>query len=237
MAGRISFVQHGLVLALLLFGGGCGAREPDSPPAEPIISARDEVAQQWAAVQSGQRDAMNLAGVVISDADLEPLVAEGADDSEAASPGALREWYLGQSQLTEHGIATIAAHRSLEVLVLGETRLNDAGAAHLSHLPALRILNAPLAEISDRGLASLATIQSLELLRIGSPQLTDQGFAALAGHPNLRQLIVVDTPLTDDVVEHVRHITGLESLYLFNTRLSESALRELQSLVPHVHFN
>ena len=105
------------------------------------------------------------------------------------------------------GLADLVALEGLErlrVLRLGETKVTDAGLAHLKALEGLRQLGLRATEVTDAGLVHLKGLTQLQMLNLQGTKVTDAGLVHLKGLSNLRQLYLWDTKVTDEGVKKLR---------------------------------
>ncbi|MBE0545153.1 MAG: hypothetical protein IH623_27765, partial [Verrucomicrobia bacterium] len=76
----------------------------------------------------------------------------------------LESLYLDHTQISEAGLANLAALAQLDALRLDHTQVNDAGLQHLSKLPRLRYLSLQGTRITGRGLRHLSGSSTLKYL-------------------------------------------------------------------------
>jgi hypothetical protein len=136
-----------------------GAREPT-------------FAEQAAEVRSGDSDVIRLDDTLVRDADLAAL-----DDLH----NTLRRINLSRTEITDAGMARIAACNKLEQLRLSSLQVTDAGIAELSGLTDLRFLHLLDMPITDAGLDRLHGLKKLESLYLDRTKVSDEGLARLLG--------------------------------------------------------
>jgi hypothetical protein len=167
-------------------------------------------------------------GIAVGDADLARL----------PELDGLAELDLGSADargVTPAGLECIARVPSLERLVLGEMPLSDADLEKLASLSGLHRLNVTGTRLTDAGLARLVEMfPNLRELRIGAPQATAAGLSHLARLP-LDWLILVEMKITDKSAQHLAGMKSLQSLYLPECEISETARADLERAIPHVH--
>jgi hypothetical protein len=94
---------------------------------------------------------------------------------------------------------------------LARTQVTDAGLAHVAALKNLTRLHLENTKITDAGLDHLKGLANLEYLNLYGTQVTDAGIAKLAGLKNLKKLFVWQTKVTDDGAKKlVAAIAGLD---------------------------
>lgn len=117
-------------------------------------------------------------------------VADKFGDAELAKFAPLaphmEDLNLARTQVTDAGLAPLAAMQNLRRLRLEHTGITDAGLDHLSGLPRLEYLNLFDTKVSDAGLEKLAPVSSLRRLYVYQTQATKEGAEKLhAANPNL----------------------------------------------------
>ncbi len=124
---------------------------------------------------------------------IRPLTAEGP---WLAANARLQFAQFGDAELAE--LAPISA--ALHWLDLGETAVTDAGLAALGAMKNLRRLQLDRTALTDAGLTRLSGLTQLELLNLHTTQVTDIGLMALGGLPRLRTLYLWNTRMTPEAV-------------------------------------
>jgi uncharacterized membrane protein len=103
-------------------------------------------------------------------------------------------------QLKQFGDAQLVTLAALGPVIhwldLGETAVSDAGLAQLSTMSELRRLQLDRTAVTDAGLAALAPLARLESLNLFGTAVTDGGLVALEALPRLRRLHVWQTQVT-----------------------------------------
>ena len=87
---------------------------------------------------------------------------------------------IARTQVTDSGLANVAAMKNLTKLHLENTKITDAGLDHLKGLSNLEYLNLYGTGITDAGIAKLAGLKKLQKLFLWQTKATDKGVAALA---------------------------------------------------------
>lgn len=94
---------------------------------------------------------------------------------------------------------------------LARTQVTDAGLAHLAAMKNLTRVHLENTKITDAGLDHLKGLANLEYLNLYGTQVTDAGIAKLAGLKNLKKLFVWQTKVTEDGAKKlVAAIGGLD---------------------------
>jgi len=92
---------------------------------------------------------------------------------------------------------SLAALESLAPVIqrldLGETAVTDAGLAFLAPMENLRILKLDRTQITDAGLSALKSLETLSSLVLFSTGITDRGAEILSKLPNLKSVFLWDT--------------------------------------------
>lgn len=88
---------------------------------------------------------------------------------------------LARTQVTDAGLAKVAAFKNLKELRLDNTGITDAGLDHLKGLSNLEYLNVYGSKITDAGLQKLAGLANLKALYVWQTGVTKAGVAQLRG--------------------------------------------------------
>ena len=120
---------------------------------------------------------------------------DGLDDSALVHIGkvaTLRELELGDAAITSAGLKHLRGLRELTFLGLGWTKdVTDAGLADLAALPNLEVLILSGTKVTDAGLAQLANFPKLKEVRLAAlPQVTDAGLLKLKDCKALTTVVV-----------------------------------------------
>lgn len=86
---------------------------------------------------------------------------------------------LGNTQVTDAGLAAVAGFTNLSRLHLEKTKVTDAGLTHLSDLKYLSYLNLYGTAVSNAGLAHLETLNNLKSLYVWESNVTAAGADSL----------------------------------------------------------
>ncbi len=147
-----------------------GCRRSTAPPSESQSATEATLAEQAAAVRAGDRDVIRLDHTLVRDPDLAPL--DGMHDR-------LRRINLSHTEITDAGLARIAACKKLVQLRLSSPRVTDAGMADIGGLTDLRFLHLLDMPITDAGLDQLHGLKNLESLYLDQTQVSDAGLERL----------------------------------------------------------
>jgi hypothetical protein len=110
------------------------------------------------------------------------------------------EFHLRGRDLTDDGLANVAALKNVIALNLRDTQITSAGLVHLKGLTKLRRLHLERTKIGDEGIGNLVNLPDLEYLNLYATKITDKSLDQLAGLKNLKQLYVWQTEVTDEGV-------------------------------------
>ena len=114
--------------------------------------------------------------------------------AKAIEPEKLEHLSLGQTELTDEGLANFRAGVNLKYLNLSHTKITTTGLKALGggeypELPYLETLDLSGTALDDDCLAWIATLDQLKTLRLtGAKGVTDAGWAKLKQLPNLKTL-------------------------------------------------
>jgi serine/threonine protein kinase len=179
------------------------------------------------------------------------------DDILALLPGLeLTQLRLKHCQLTSDGLRKIVKFTpALETLDLGGTNLAQVDPSPLAELRHLQTVWIGRTGVGDDTAQALSKIESLEYVWIGETSVSNEGVRAIAALPHLQglgledtrvtveglkplestslhQLILDGLPITDDDVDHLARLSGLTSLKLSETGITNAGLKRLRNLLP-----
>jgi hypothetical protein len=122
----------------------------------------------------------------------------------------------------------------LKVLVLGDNLCSDAGLATLSsRISGLTRLGIGGERVTNAGLSHVAKLKRLQELTIYKARVTGAGLAVLLDLPNLTSLDLQNSAEVDDSgVEPLRKLTGLRTLGLGGTTVSDDGITVIRSALP-----
>ncbi|MGH7146083.1 MAG: leucine-rich repeat domain-containing protein [Planctomycetota bacterium] len=157
---------------------------------------------------------------------------EAADRPVPREVNDLKFLHLEAAQITDAGLAHLAAFTALERLSLHRTKVTAAGIAHLAPLTRLRLLSVDGPGIDDGACAAIARLAGLERLELYATAVTGPGLEALAALPNLARLDLSRAPLTATAVSALKRLTGLKFLNLRETPLTADQVAGLKAALP-----
>ncbi len=150
------------------------------------------------------------------------------DFSLASKP--IMEVNLLRAKVTDSDLRALAGQTHLQVLILGDTRISNAGVAHLQDLTNLQRLDLGTTDITDAGLMHLKGMNQLTRLELYRTTIGDAGLAHLSGLSELRVLGLEGTRVGDAGLAHLQGLTKLEALNLSGTKVSDAGLEHLNGL-------
>jgi Leucine-rich repeat (LRR) protein len=147
------------------------------------------------------------------------------------------------SQITDIGLASIAAMPELETLWLDNQGLQPAagitavGVARLKNLKNLRVLHLEGEEYTDAGVAFLKDLTELRELNLESNNITDATLVQLEGLSHLEELHLYGCEITDASLASLRKLTNLKILTLMSTRVSYTGFSTLKAALPSLRYS
>lgn len=176
------------------------------------------------------RNLPRLTSAAIEDA---PNVTD-AGLAHLAALGKLDHLYLNCPQITDAGLVHLRGLHMLGHVHLESDYITDAGLVHLKGLPKLWSITLKSNHITDAGLVHLEGLQ-LYSVWLASDCITDAGLLHLKAHTRLDSLRV-DGSVTDAGMEHLTGLTNLEQLR-FSGPPSDRPRRNLAAVVAEMtHF-
>jgi Leucine-rich repeat (LRR) protein len=155
-------------------------------------------------------------------------IAHLADNNVAPN---LTSLDLADTNLTDIGMAKIAAFRKLTRLSLFYCSISNSGLRHISNLVELQVLNLDSREISDAGLSHLRALTKLKSLDIFSGRISDAGCAHIASIKSLESLELCGGGIGDDGCTALATLDNLQSLNLSqNERITNRGAAVLAAL-------
>jgi hypothetical protein len=110
------------------------------------------------------------------------------------------EFHLGGRELTDDGLALVAALKNVVALNLKNTQITSAGLVHLKGLTKLRRLHLEKTAVDDDGLVHLAGLTNLEYLNLYGTKISNKSLSQITSLKKLRRLYVWQTDVTDEGV-------------------------------------
>lgn len=152
-------------------------------------------------------------------------------------PGETESWgvefHLRGRDLTDDGLASLAALKKVVALNLRDTKVTSAGMTHIKGLTSLKRLHLERTQIDDMGIPSLLGLSQLEYLNLYGTKITDKSLDRLAGLKSLKQLYVWQTKVTDEGVEkfkkarpNVKIVKGVDLSKIIIVKKTEPATNE-----------
>lgn len=125
---------------------------------------------------------------------------------------------------------------SLKHLRIRSSAIDDDGLKHIvESFPNLLILNLPVTSLTSISNEVLLQLPQLNSLRIGGENI-DRGFLEqLRSLPKLQHLHLIGPRLSDDDLLMIAELMSLNSFYLDDCELSDSAWEKFFSLRPRMH--
>lgn len=159
-------------------------------------------------------------------------------DQLAFLPGLKRLRVLslhGCDQVDNNAAEIISRCAGLKTLYLGQTSVTDAGVACLSRLPYLEELDLNYNErLTGSGLESFRGHPNLRKLSLESTGLTDVTLAVVVSLPALQELWLRGCQqLTDGSVDTLAKCRKLTKLIIYQTSLSERGIAALKQRLPN----
>ena len=105
--------------------------------------------------------------------------------------------------------------QQLSLLDLGNTDVTDEGLAQIGKFPNLRRLHPKNTLVSDAGLQQMAGLSNLEYLNLYGTGVTDSGLQELKSLNNLRKLFVWQTNVTEKGAKQLREILSDIDIYIY----------------------
>src|SRR5690606_20890248 len=122
-------------------------------------------------------------------------------------------------EVTDEGVAQLAALSKLDTLLLCSTAITDDSLAVVSQLPNLQRLYLDNTDITDVGLAHLARCRTLKELSLRATKITSAGVAHLKSLVALEALFLDDTAVDDAALASLAKLPAVQTLSLRNTRV------------------
>ena len=131
------------------------------------------------------------------------------------------------------GLTALTGLRGLRVLILGDNLCSDTGLATLSGLSGLTQLGIGGERVTDAGLNHIAKLKGLQELTVYKSRVTGAGLSVLLDLPKLTSLDLQDSAgVGDSGVEPLRRLTGLRTLGLVCTTVSDAGMTVFRQALP-----
>ena len=148
--------------------------------------------------------------------------------------GTIDEFDFLEKGIQDDDLIEVAAHPKVRILKLGQTAITDAGLAHISGMSELVMLGLRRTRITDAGLVHVEKLHKLRSLLVAETAVTDAGLVHVAGLENLQELGLSYTAVTDAGLRHLHALPALALLHLRGCDISEQAVAELREIYPEI---
>jgi uncharacterized membrane protein/mono/diheme cytochrome c family protein len=91
--------------------------------------------------------------------------------------------------------------------------------------------------ISDEGMKSIGQLAVLRRLSLQNTSITDQGVATLASLANLQYLNLAGSKISDKGLSHLSTLKSLRKVFVYQTGVTATGIREMRSTLPDIHFD
>jgi len=147
----------------------------------------------------------------------------------------LSVFYLRGGDVSDVGLAFLAQCPLLRDLSLVDLSLDDEQVSQIVDAHDLHALNLRSARITDRALKKIATLSHLTQLRLsGCSKITDATLVNIAELSGLKSLDLSHTAITNDGLRDLAKLGSLEELGLGYTSVTDDGLKNLSGL--HLKF-
>lgn len=142
---------------------------------------------------------------------------------------------LGQSSISDDGLARLTCLMDLDHLNLADTDITDAGLVHLAGFSKLRDLSLPSTQVTGAGLRHLRELSQLNRLHLHGTQVSDIGLNYLASFKTLELLGLSDTSVSDVGLQSLASVPNLRVVFLQGTKVTPAGVAEFKRIAPNVH--
>jgi beta-lactamase regulating signal transducer with metallopeptidase domain len=140
---------------------------------------------------------------------------------------------VGQLDITDKGLAPLAALKDLQALVLHDSKIDGSGFSALDGMDNLRLLSLKNTPISDRGLEAIANFSNLRALDLSDTAITDAGLAHLLDKlPKLARLNLARTQISDHGFTAIADHKNVRDLNASGTALTVASMARLLETNP-----
>ncbi len=146
----------------------------------------------------------------------------------------IRELCLGNTAVTDAGLATIPSLAEVTWLDLGATRFTDRGSAPLNDATRLEQLSLERTGISDTTVARLGRAAQLKQLDLSGTQITDTALKTVGKLSALESLWLSGTRVSDEGLRHLTNLQRLRLLDLSDTQCTPAGRAALQAALPEL---
>ncbi|WP_164102272.1 leucine-rich repeat domain-containing protein [Candidatus Laterigemmans baculatus] len=148
------------------------------------------------------------------------------DLSVIRSLSQLQKLHLGRAaEVTDEGVASLSQLRDLEYLELNYTRLTDKSVEALSRLPRLSVLrlSGQFSDDSLRHVGGMAQLRELTLGGVERTGISNEGLVHLRGLTDLEELNLYNSRVTEEGLRHLSHMRNLRRLDLRKTDVEDAS--------------
>jgi Leucine-rich repeat (LRR) protein len=133
-------------------------------------------------------------------------------------------------QLDDGVLAQLANLPALESLDIGQSGVSEAGIAHLRGLIGLKRLYLHDLPIADHALINLRNLVDLDVLSLRNTQIEGRGLIYIRGLVHLRVLNLSKTKFSDEALVYLKGLWDLDTLALEDTGMTGAGLVQLKPL-------
>lgn len=147
----------------------------------------------------------------------------------------VQEISLGSHRdLRDEQLINLRKFPCLEELDLKHTNLTDSGIAHLAACRNLRSLSLRFVPVTDDSASVFASLPRLRELDLWGTEITDETLRELAALRELQSLTLHDTAVTDAGLEYLESYPALEEVALARTEVTSEGKERLRSAIPGI---
>jgi Leucine-rich repeat (LRR) protein len=159
----------------------------------------------------------------------------GVKSIHAKGVSVLRTLILGNTPVTDAGLADARNLKQLQELVLSGPKFTDAGLASFQGLTTLKRVDLrDASQVTGAGLKHLGGLTELEILFLCNTGVTDAGLVHLRGLKKLIRLELDHTQVTDAGLEHLRELPKLVYVSLYATKVTPQGIQKLKQALPNL---
>ncbi len=149
------------------------------------------------------------------------------------TPPELHYLWLDRSQVDDEGMPYIAKLSQLGGLGLGDTRVTDDGVAKLKSLQRLDQLLLPRTQVTAKACQAISGLKKLRGLNLAGTRCAGPELGLLSELDQLETLDLSESNVGDENLIAIQSLKQLGSLDLQGTAVSPTALAELQKALPN----
>jgi Leucine-rich repeat (LRR) protein len=147
----------------------------------------------------------------------------------------LVELTLGNTKITDKGLADLGKLKNLKKLRLSKTAITNTGIAALAACTTLEDIDISQTQAGDAAVKTLATLSRLKKINLYKTLVSDKGIENFAGQPAAETVVWLNldkTPFTDKGIPFLKAFTKLEWLHIGSTFITDKGLKELPDYLP-----